>query len=383
MASNGTQQTTDWIQFGLDPAVASALQQLSPSSLQHEILNQALVRKNRSIIVTSPCNPPEEHDRANTAIDTVVLQHATTGREVIRNDARTAKQAIAQHGEVHVVRDPAKGVFPSALIVCPTEALVAATHKRLSALSAAGGLDLVISAKSGRYVKPTAEIAVGGFEVQHFACADIMIGTTTYLGRLIQDTHPTKKDEEDLQSLHLSGTTLTVWMDGKRLSEVDGGLLINSKRVPETDREQHLQSLKRAIAKRESDSAHIVVTTSLNEDEHIGWGNEILRHGSPVTSMIQGNTARRDHYVPEKPVSADKEKQYHTQVWEWAIPLGKAMRHAQTMDTEQPFIVLIANNSPKISRSRSSFRSSARLQPASRAPLFPPVARATTTELPV
>lgn len=352
MASNGAQQPTDWTQFGLDPAAVSALQQVSPFSLQHEILNQALVQKNRSIIVTSPCNPPGEYDRTNTAIDTVVLQHAITGREDIRADARTAKQVIAQHGDAGILRDPAKGVFPSVLVVCPSSALVTATHERLSALSAARGLDLAIVAKSGRYVKPAAEIAASGFDVQHFPCADILIGTTTYLGRLLQDTHPSKKDEEDRQSLHLNGTTLTVWMDGKRLSEMDGGLLINpnSKRAPKTDTEHPLQSLKRAIIERKSNSVHIVVTTPLSEEERIGWGNEILKHSSPVTSTVQWNLAHKNAYVSEKLVPDDKEKRYTRQVWDWAVPLGKAMRHAQTMDKEHPFIVLIADNSPKISQ---------------------------------
>lgn len=117
----------------------------------------------------------------------------------------------------------------------------------------------------------------------------------------MQHYHPTKSDQADRQTLHLSQTSLLVWIDGKELSTVDCGALIKHMNVAKKDPEMYIKCLKQSIQMHGDKFAQIPVSSALSEDERIGWGNEVLKYSSLSTSTLQWNVARKEDFANAKP----------------------------------------------------------------------------------
>lgn len=353
MAHDEPQQTTSWTQLGLEPTVASALElqaAASPSQIQSEILQQALGGTQQSLIVTAPSSPPFQNVKADEAVAAIAVNHAVQTRDAIRADETAARIAVVTNRtarSLKLSRNPANGIHPSVVIVCPSSKQVDEVKARLQSLNVLGNLKLSIVSRAGHYVKLTAaEVIPNGSESLHDP-VDIMVGTPRYIGRLLQHFHPTKPDQSDSQTLHLSQTSLVVWIDGKELSKVDGGALIKPIDVAKRDPEMYIESMKHSIQMYGDRFAQIVVSAPLNEAERIGWGNEVLKHSSLSTSTLQWNVARKEDFATAKPATSELAKSYATRVWDWAIPMSKAVRQAQNSQTQQPFVILVADDSPK------------------------------------
>ena len=69
----------------------------------------------------------------------IAVHHAIRGQDAIRADETAAKIAVIANGtasKANVARNPAHGIYPSVVIVCPTARQVDEVKARLQSLDA-------------------------------------------------------------------------------------------------------------------------------------------------------------------------------------------------------------------------------------------------------